>query len=893
MRRSLLLLVLTGGIAHADDAPPSAEDARALFGMTPSAPPPASCDDDQTFGCATATDPFAPRPAGLTTWLPAGYLLALPVADATHDDVAALATGASRDDAGPAFGGATGLENTWTIEGAPVESARTGAVETRVPLLFTTGVRVGAGGFAARDRVGLGGTIEVELVRGGDHHAVDARAWGGLTEDGRERPIASASYQLRRVAAAPHAGASFATVASGPLRALAGGRAWYAAGVAGSFTTTGVTWRAARLVDADGDGLPDGLPGVVALEPIATSTIDVGDYVIPAMARAGWARGPHALALTAIGSASRDEFFLANATDQAAGTRRDTFVGDAIARWRGRWRDTRGELVLAWHRSARRASAYDDAAADLPQLGSAYVPAALAEDPALAAACLDGADDPYPAIPNCPIPFGLFASGGAGELVDQVTDRPTATAELARRAGRHVLRVGGTFDDTRLVQTARLTGGEHDRSLFPGHLDRERFFDGACGADPGSPCAYADRFELAYRTRYTAAYLEDTFAPVPELRVDAGVRWELMWVGPRLHLSDGVAPRMSVAWDVLGDGRSRWWASLGRSHALLPAGMGRSIIAREQRVRDVELDGTAIDRNFDRGNVFRVADGVAPATQDELATGFEVGVIGTLRAGAWLQRRSLRRGLETVLANPNTGEAVLDNPGRGGPLDTPARRETTTLAVELMIAPTPAMSVRASYLWGEAFGTWAGPFDPRQGAALYAGTDWDLDVTNLDGRLPSDPGHRVELEGIRRGKLGALPYTVSTRLSVASGRPRDVLADSDLGIVYLLPRGAGGRLALRSQAEVRVATRVRGVDVALEVFNLFDRQDPAAVSDVYSGGQVHPIAGGSLQDLVFVKSESCGELACEATPAQRRTAFGLPTAFRRPRTVVLGARYEF
>src|SRR5439155_1902112 len=100
-------------------------------------------------------------------------------------------------------------------------------------------------------------------------------------------------------------------------------------------------------------------------------------------------------------------------------------------------------------------------------------------------------------------------------------------------------------------------------SLFEGHTDTARFIAGACGDDATSPCATSDRFEVDYRTRYTAAYLEDTIAPSPDVRVDGGLRYELMWVGPRLHFSHELAPRVGVAWNLFGhdEQTSRWWAS--------------------------------------------------------------------------------------------------------------------------------------------------------------------------------------------------------------------------------------------------------------------------------------------------------------------------------------------
>jgi hypothetical protein len=196
-------------------------------------------------------------------------------------------------------------------------------------------------------------------------------------------------------------------------------------------------------------------------------------------------------------------------------------------------------------------------------------------------------------------------------------------------------------------------------------------------------------------------------------------------------------------------------------------------------------------------------------------------------------------------------------------------------------------------LWGKTIGSWTGPFDPRQGATLYAGTDWDLDATNLYGRLPTDPGHRVAVEGERRGTLAGVELAVSTRLTVASGRPRNVLGDSDFGIVQLIPRGSNGRTPTLSQANVRVAARKWGTDFTLDLFNVFNRQAPVTLGETYAGDQVHPIVGGTIQDLVFAKNESCGELSCTGPPAARRTTFGLPTSFQSPFSVVFGAHRVF
>lgn len=855
-----------------------ADDPRDLFGLrkpAPKADDAPGCEEPGTFGCASVTAPLDDEaPLALSTWLPAAYLRSLPVGYTTHDSVAHYALGASRDETGVVLGGATGLENRWTIDGAPSDSIRTGASETRVPLAFLDGILVRAGGFTARDRTSTGGTIDARLRRGGTTHEVEASVWAGLTGESRRRPLAKGSYSVRRltVDAGPEVAASL--VATGPLLRVLGGTTWYAAGIAPFVTATDATWRASELVDANGDGVVDEVDGLAVLQPISVTDDRSIDFLVPAMLRTGYDRGAHHVELTLIGHATRTTRWLANATERAAGIERTSLVADGIATWRGHWKSTRAMVQLAWHRSDTRESP-DDPSANVPQLLSAYIPTSLPEDPVLAEKCSDAT---YPDIPQCPVLTSYFASGGAGLLVDTVGDRPTATAEIAHQIGRHVLRAGTTLEDARLVLRSRLTGGEQYRSLFPGHVDTLRFFAGDCGEQPGTPCGYVDVSELRYRTRYTAAYVEDTFSPQDGLRVDGGLRWELMWVGPRLHFSNQLAPRLGIAWDFLGHGRSRLWASMGRSYVLLPAGVGATVIRRDATVHDATSE-FGESRDYDGGAAYRIPAGIEPMSQDELTAGLELGIARTFRLIAWAQGRYLRRGLETT---PDG----FDNPGRIH--GDPARRATEQLAVEIATAPTAKLVLRVGYLLGRTHGNYLGAYDPQLGAILYGGRSWDGPATseNLIGALPTDAGHRVFVEGSRRGSVGGVQLQVATRLTVASGRPRSAFADTDLGWVAVIRRGSLGRGPMLSQANVRVAARWRGLDITLDVFNAFDQATSTLVDEYYAQAIAHPIEGGSPEDLVFWKTP-------EGDTPRRRTAFGLPVAFQGPISAVLGVHHAF
>ncbi len=878
-------------LAHAEDDPrdvfglgkkkqPPAEGVRDTFGLKPKPQAEApDCSDGTAFPCLGPTDPLDERasPFSLTQWLSADYLLKLPVASATHDAVAHYALGANRDEAGPSFGGATGLENRWLVEGAPADGLRTGVADTSIPLTFLDGMWVTAGGFTARDRASTGGIIDAELVRGTKTHEVDAYAWVGITAESRKIAIPRNSYYVRRGKLDLGPDASASVVATGPLGELFGGTAWYAAGVAPELTSTKFTWNAQTVVDLDGDQIPDGLPGFVVNAPIDELSQTPLTWRVPFMLRAGLDRGVHHADVTLLGVPGSDVRYLYNATLQAAGVNGTSFVGDAIATWRGTWKMTRAKAQLAWHRSMRRESARDDAAANLPQRLTAYVPEMLDEDPVLAAACHD--DMPMDMFTPCPVPFGWFVSGGAGPLTDTTGDRPSATVDVAHRIGNNVLRIGATGEDTRLVHETTFTGGMQTRSLFPGHESQRRFADPdqPCSTDPALPCPTVDTSELRYRTRYTGAYLENTWHASNDVTVDAGVRWELMWVGPVLHFSNEWSPRLGLSWDPLGEGRSRVWASMGRSYTYLTAGLGPTIIRSDKTVdRVISMFGEG--RSVDSGAPLRVVSGIEPIEQDEVTTGAQFAPLGTaFRFTLWLQGRWLRKGLETVPAG-------FDNPGRRG--GTPAIRDTGLFASEVATSPTAKTVLRIGYMYGRTIGSWAGPFDPRQGAALYAGSDFDGTTVNLMGRLPTDMGHRTYIEAQRSGSVGSAKLSVAARLTAGEGRPRSVLADSFGEVIYLIPRGSAGRLPVVTQANIRISALWQGFDITLDLFNVFDRHDALTIDEFYASGNVHPIDGGDATDVVFLKNEN-------GTDATRRASYAHATSFQAPFSAVLGVQRSF
>jgi TonB dependent receptor len=872
----------------ADPTRSRAEDPREAFGFAPKSDPAGGCDliergaasraDDQ---CALSQDPLGElSPLALSTWISSADLLRLPGADALHDRQAAVVVGVGRDDGGLMIAGASSLENRWTVDGAVTDSVRTSGAETRLPLPFLSGLRVTSGGFSARDRASSGGVIDAELLRAGSEPIVAAYAWAGAQTVRRNRPPLEGTYSSLRGRVVDPRSATVTVVASGPIAALLGGRAWYAAGVAATVTDISLERTGLRLVDRDNDGEVDlGGDGGFVTETISRDSIAATASSVPVMARVGFDRPEQSLDVSLLGQWAKTSRFTAVATPEAVAVDRKTLVLDGIATWRRRWADTAVRAQVAWHRSARDEDAASAGAGDAPQLQTAFVPPGAdipQADARFVAACRDDGDDRYPKIPNCPVPTGWFARDGVGLLTEIVSDRPSLSVDAVRAVGRHALRVGVSAEDARMVITSRYSGGTLIRSLFTGHRDQLWFVDpiaaGPCSLDVDLECPTVPQVELIYRTRHAAGYVEDSWRPRPDLLIDAGLRWEFQQLGSRLRFDNNLAPRAGVAWDPIGGGRSRIAATFGRFFTHLAAGLGEDIDKSPATVRDTEV-GDGRSRAIDFGSLTRVLPGTDPMVTDEVTFSAALAwpQLGQVRAHS--QQRWLRSGFEDTLD------------GFGNPAA--ASRRIDIVGLEFATAALADPGVRIGYSYGRARGSLVGAFDARRGTVRFGSSDFDQLITNTSGRLPSDLGHRFYADLTKQRRWGPLWLEVGARFSLENGRPRDVLADSSLwGPVYLLPRGSDGRFPTLLTTDLRVAARWAGSAVSVQIFNLFQREDVIAADEIYAEGLLSPIDGGDASDLPFLKTAT-------GVPASRSLSYGTATNFQLPLSVVLGIESQF
>ncbi|MBP9087510.1 MAG: hypothetical protein KBG15_15410, partial [Kofleriaceae bacterium] len=523
LRRRMVMAGATITLASAASAGNArADDPRQLFGLgaKPASPSsvatPATAKESAATTLPAVTPPPEQSPAAMRWTASAAQLLRLPTADFTHDVLASFALGVSRDDTGLVIGGASGLENRWTLGGAPIDDISSGGASTTLPLQFLDQLSVQIGGFAAADRTSTGGVIDVSLRKAGAHHRLSTWGLFGVAASRTERALVPVSYALMRSKIVARQNLTVGAVADGPIRKVLGGATWYLAGLAATAQQRDLVRTGARLVDQNADGEPD-LDGTTFDSNYVTETVyrsrqNTDSLFLPGLLQVGWTGRHDEVDVALVGSAARNTRFVTNSSPAAAAVDRWFVTGDIIAHWKHRFAHGRLQLTAAWHRSVREESAHDAAASDEPQRLNAYLPAALVE-PDLLQACSDAGADPYPAIPNCPIP-GWYATGGAGRLIDATADRPSATLDYEHGFGVHTVRTGVTFEDSRVVNVHRFTGDRFIRSLFPSHVDAEYYVrpGTTCDAnDLSTPCSYVSATEQRFRTRYVAGFLQDTW----------------------------------------------------------------------------------------------------------------------------------------------------------------------------------------------------------------------------------------------------------------------------------------------------------------------------------------------------------------------------------------------
>ncbi|MCG3194970.1 MAG: Protein oar [Thermoanaerobaculia bacterium] len=368
-----------------------------------------------------------------------------------------------------------------------------------------------------------------------------------------------------------------------------------------------------------------------------------------------------------------------------------------------------------------------------------------------------------------------------GLLTDEKYRRNAWQLSGSVTLGNHEVKLGGSYDLENPNRTSWYNQGE---AIFPSYspdggtvlgvwhqylaaypLNCKQLWDGRqgdFGPVPWYDCATfqpASAVRSDFRTRNASAFVQDTWRPLSNLTIKAGLRYDFQeFVHTNgdvvLELTDQWSPRLSVAWDFGGKGRTKLFASYGRYYQAIPLQFQALMMSNEYRIfawnlsPGPDLVGLGGAVNF---GVY-VTEGLKGSYQDEVSAGAEaqlgsswsVGVRGTYRSrGRALEDRCDRywpsQGIYDLFPPDNYQTCALVNPGEGGrwgefrdPADPRCFADYPTNEV-----PIPCETVRANrYYRGVEV---AVQHRPSKDLYLQASYVYSKLVGNFEGAVSSYP----------------------------------------------------------------------------------------------------------------------------------------------------------
>jgi outer membrane receptor protein involved in Fe transport len=509
---------------------------------------------------------------------------------------------------------------------------------------------------------------------------------------------------------------------------------------------------------------------------------------------------------------------------------------------------------------------------------------------------------------------------------DTIVDPAASSRDQLRAAatwlgGRHELKAGGSVFEQRLVRGERLPGPfvgplidadgvvvDDDGvsgSIF--RLDLESYSVQEFQAE-GHP--WADEY---------AVFVRDRFEPSPYLTLDLGIRADSYRNGVRetprrehrlvFGLDDMLAPRLGVVWAFTRDGRSRWFAHLGRYYesmplfaSLLSFGPGIEVFHTFEYPADGSLPtftnlGVFASSEDFGSDPLPVVPGLQPTHTDEASVGVEYELGRGLALGLNLVYSELGDVIETesfddvfVLGNPGGSHTV--NPATGEPLEEPADYDEPVhryRALELTLHRPlrNGWQLYASYVYAESEGNYTG-LDPD--AHVTAQFDFARLSEGAFGRLPGDQPHQLKVWGSYTSPIG---LTVGFVGHQYSGTPI-----SKLGFWpsfyerFVEPRGTAGRtpdvstLDLHLGYSVPFDTGAVRLDLVVDALNVTNEQTVVAVDEMWTfaeGDGVNPgECGGADPACVNEDGDPVGN-----------PSWGEPVAFQEGRNVRFGVKLRW
>ena len=253
-------------------------------------------------------------------------------------------------------------------------------------------------------------------------------------------------------------------------------------------------------------------------------------------------------------------------------------------------------------------------------------------------------------------------------------------------------------------------------------------------------------------------------------------------------------------------------------------------------------------------------------------------------------------------------EFLVDAYGKvGSQFDKPTRNfDAFTFELKKRFAKN--WMVIGSYSYSRRVGNYDGYVDPISGAInIGASTQFDIPelVRNSFGPLSFDSPHQVKLNGFYSFDLAeAGRLTLGTSTNFRSGYPISMRADNNRYpgqfAVYVLPRGAGGRVEPNYSVNVSLnyAYPLPGdleLEVGARLFNVTNAKAVLRVDEVYSFSNTRPVAGGELSDLKHTKIQNSSNPTefFQRTILPPQGNFGVESSFQTPLAAQFDVQLRF
>ncbi len=413
-------------------------------------------------------------------------------------------------------------------------------------------------------------------------------------------------------------------------------------------------------------------------------------------------------------------------------------------------------------------------------------------------------------------------------------------------------------------------------------------------------------------SRNEAIYLQDTWQPFSRLTLNLGVRAEKETVpsftngfpGLKFDFGDKIAPRVGVAFDVMGNGRIKVFANYGqffdRFKYELPRGSFGGNIFDDYRApllasmpdifaytKQYVLDNALVYTNFrvpsNDPDDFRVDPDLRPVRQTEYTGGAEFAIGFDMVARARYTNKQIDETIEDIGYHDEDGNEAyfIGNPGRGicalpacgrYPVGAPSTKpERNFQAVEVSVDKrfANAFAFNASYTFSRLRGNYSGLASSdefsingtaRDSPNVNRYFDTPFGAFNVggepnNGRLPTDRPHAFKFFGaytFGRDSLFRLPSNNEIELSgfytLQSGTPVTTRVDLiDDAYIILNGRGDLGRTEAFSQTDLALAYRYRfgrdnkyALQLNIDVLNAFNQANTLARFEAISQHNFQP-----------------------------------------------------